>query len=108
MIDGVFVRGLYLSNPKQQEIVVDYFRNLLGSVIFEVDPNRQSEVIKPSMPTNTEWAYPYELRLKLRQPIWSAMNWFQQNRFLGTFHRWTRLRDPPQRVFLFHEKSGRR
>jgi type IV pilus assembly protein PilM len=69
LIDGVFVRGLYLSNPKQQEIVVDYFRTLLGSVIFEVDPNRQSEVIKPSMPTNTEWAYPYELRLKLRQPF---------------------------------------
>ena len=69
MIDGVFVRGLYLSNPKQQEIVVDYFRNLLGSAIFEVDPNKQSEVIKPSTPTNTEWAYPYELRLKLRQPF---------------------------------------
>ena len=69
MIDGVFIRGLYLSNPKQQEIVVDYFRNLLGSAIFEVDPNKQSEVIKPSTPTNTEWAYPYELRLKLRQPF---------------------------------------
>ena len=69
MIDGVFVRGLYLSNPKEQEIVVDYFRNLLGSSIFEVDPDRQSEVIKPSTPTNTEWAYPYELRLKLRQPF---------------------------------------
>ena len=69
MIDGVFVRGLYLFNPKQQEIVVDYFRNLLGSTIFEVDANRQSEVIKPSTPTNTEWAYPYELRLKLRQPF---------------------------------------
>ena len=69
MIDGVFIRGLYLSNPKQQEIVVDYFRNLLGSTVFEVDPNRQSEVIKPSTPTNTEWAYPYELRLKLRQPF---------------------------------------
>ena len=69
MIDGVFLRGLYLSNPRQQEIVVDYFRNLLGSSIFEVDPNRQSEVIRPSMPTNTEWAYPYELRLKLRQPF---------------------------------------
>jgi type IV pilus assembly protein PilM len=67
MIDGVFVRGLYLFNPKQQEIVVDYFRNLLGSTIFEVDANRQSEVIKPSTPTTTEWAYPYELRLKLRQ-----------------------------------------
>jgi type IV pilus assembly protein PilM len=69
MIDGVFVRGLYLSNPKQQEVVVDYFRNLLGSAIFEVDPNRQSEVIRPSTPTNTEWAYAYELRLKLRQPF---------------------------------------
>ena len=69
MIDGVFVRGLYLFNPKQQEIVVDYFRNLLGSTVFEVDANRQSEVIKPSTPTNTEWAYPYELRLKLRQPF---------------------------------------
>ncbi len=69
MIDGVFIRGLYLSNPKQQEIVVDYFRNLLGSTVFEVDPNRQSEVIKPSTPTNTEWAFPYELRLKLRQPF---------------------------------------
>ncbi|MEO8438943.1 MAG: Amuc_1101 family PilM-like pilus complex protein [Spartobacteria bacterium] len=69
MIDGVFVRGLYLSNPKQQEIVVDYFRNLLGSTVFDVDPNGQSDVIKPSTPTDTEWAYPYELRLKLRQPF---------------------------------------
>ena len=69
MIDGVFVRGLYLFNPKQQEIVVDYFRNLLDSTVFEVDANKQSEVIKPSTPTNTEWAYPYELRLKLRQPF---------------------------------------
>ena len=69
MIDGIFVRGLYLSNPKQQEVVVDYFRNLLGSPIFEIDPNKQSEVIRPSTPTNTEWAYPYELRLKLREPL---------------------------------------
>jgi type IV pilus assembly protein PilM len=69
MIDGVFVRGLYLYNPKQQEIVVDYFRNLLSSTVFEVDPNKEAEVIKPSTPTNTEWAYPYELRLKLRHPF---------------------------------------
>ncbi|HEY2710983.1 MAG TPA: type IV pilus assembly protein PilM [Chthoniobacterales bacterium] len=69
MIDGVFVRGLYLYNPKQQEVVVDYFRNLIGSNIFEVDPDKQSEVIRPSTPTNTEWAYSYELRLKLRHPF---------------------------------------
>ncbi len=69
-IDGVFVRGLYLFNPKQQEVVVDYFRNLLDSKIFEVDASNQSQVIKPSTPTNTEWAYPYELRLKLRDPLY--------------------------------------
>src|SRR5438874_3858985 len=33
-IDGIFVRGLYLFNPKQQEVVVDYFRNLLTSPFF--------------------------------------------------------------------------
>ena len=69
MIDGVFVRGLYLWNPKQQEVVVDYFRNLLGSSVFELNANEQSEVIRPSTPTSTEWAYPYELRLKLRHPF---------------------------------------
>ena len=69
MIDGILVRGLYLSNPKQQEIVVDYFRNLLDSQVFDVDANDQSKVIKPSTPTNTEWAYPYELRLKLHDPL---------------------------------------
>ncbi len=68
-IDGIFVKGLYLSNPRQQEIVVDYFRNLLDSKVFEVDAKNQADVLKPSTPTNTEWAYPYELRLKLREPL---------------------------------------
>lgn len=69
-IDGVFVRGLYLSNPKEQEVVSDYFRNLVDSKIFEVDAKNQSQVIRPSTPTQTEWAYPYELRLKLREPLY--------------------------------------
>jgi hypothetical protein len=68
-IDGVILRGLYLFNPRQQEVAVDYFRNLLDSPFFVIDPTKQSEVIKPSIPTNTEWAYPYELRLKLRRPL---------------------------------------
>ncbi len=68
-IDGILVRGLYLFNPKQQEVVVDYFRNLLGSPWFTIDPNNQAKVIKPTTPNNTEWAYPYELRLDLRKPV---------------------------------------
>lgn len=68
-MDGLLVRGLYLFNPKQQEIVVDYFRNLVGSPWFAIDPNNQAKVIKPTTPNNTEWAFSYELRLDLRKPV---------------------------------------
>jgi Tfp pilus assembly PilM family ATPase/Tfp pilus assembly protein PilN len=68
-IDGLLVRGLYLFNPRQQEVVVDYFRNLAGSAWFAIDPNNQAKVIKPTTPNNTEWAFPYELRLDLRKPV---------------------------------------
>ena len=61
--------GLYLFNPKQQEVVVDYFRNLAGSRLFAIDVKKQAKVIKPTTPTNTEWAFPYELRLDLRKPV---------------------------------------
>jgi hypothetical protein len=68
-VDGVLVRGLYLSNPKQQEVVVDYFRNLVSSPWFVIDPKNQAKYLKPTTPTNTEWAFPYELRLDLKKPV---------------------------------------
>ena len=68
-IDGLLIRGLYLFNPRQQEVVVDYFRNLVGSKFFVVDPNNQARAIRPTTPTNTEWAYPYEMRLDLKKPL---------------------------------------
>ncbi|MEP7015478.1 MAG: hypothetical protein ABI925_08570, partial [Verrucomicrobiota bacterium] len=68
-IDGILIRGLYLSNPKQQEVVVDYFRNLVKSPFFNVDPNNQARVMKATIPNNKEWAFEYELRLDLRKPV---------------------------------------
>src|SRR5256714_2844973 len=68
-IDGLLLRGLYLFNPKQKEVDVDYFRNLLGSPFFNVDPNNKARVIKLTIPNNTDWAFPYELRLDLRKPL---------------------------------------
>ncbi|HEY4282899.1 MAG TPA: hypothetical protein VGM62_07520, partial [Chthoniobacterales bacterium] len=68
-IDGLFIRGLYMFNPRQQEVVVDFFRNLVSSPFFAIDPNNQSRVMKPSTPNNTEWAYPYELHLDLKKPL---------------------------------------
>jgi type IV pilus assembly protein PilM len=69
-LDGILVRGLYLYNPKQQEIVVDYLRNLASSPFFVVDPKTPERVIKSnSVPNDTEWAFPYELQLTLRKPV---------------------------------------
>lgn len=68
-IDGLLVRGLYMFNPRQQEVVVDYFKNLIGSPFFAIDPNQQAKVLRPTTPNNTEWAFPYELHLDLKQPV---------------------------------------
>lgn len=68
-IDGLLIRGLYLFNPRQQEVVVDFFRNLVGSPFFAIDPKNQAAVIKPSTPTNTDWAFPYELKLDLKRAL---------------------------------------
>jgi Tfp pilus assembly protein PilN len=69
-IDGIMVRGLYLYNPKQQEIVVDYLRNLANSPLFVINPITPERVIKSnSVPNDTEWAFPFELQLTLRKPV---------------------------------------
>jgi hypothetical protein len=70
VIDGINVRGLYLWNPKQQEIVVDYLRNLASSPFFVVDAKTPERFIKSnSVPNDTEWAFPFELQLTLRKPV---------------------------------------
>ena len=68
-IDGLLIRGLYLWNPQQQEVVVDYFKNLVASPFFAIDPKNQQKVMKPTMPNNTEWAFPYELQLDLKESL---------------------------------------
>jgi len=69
-IDGIVVHGLYLYNPKQQEIVVDYLRNLAASPFFIIDAKNPERVIKSnSVPNDAEWAFPYELELTLRKPV---------------------------------------
>jgi type IV pilus assembly protein PilM len=70
VIDGILVRGLYLYNAKQQEIVVDYLRNLAKSPFFVIDPKTPERTIKSnSVPNDMEWAFPYELQLKLKKPV---------------------------------------
>jgi type IV pilus assembly protein PilM len=70
MIDGINVHGLYLWNPKQQEIVVDYLRNLASSPLFVINAKTPERFIKSNaVPYDTEWAFPYELQLTLHKPV---------------------------------------
>jgi type IV pilus assembly protein PilM len=70
VIDGLNVRGLYLWNPKQQEIVVDYLRNLANSPLFAVNVKTPERFIKSnSVPNDTEWAFPFELQLPLKKSM---------------------------------------
>ena len=49
---------------------VDYLRNLAKSPLFSVDAKRPERFIKSnSVPTDTEWAFPFELQLTLRKPV---------------------------------------
>src|SRR4029077_8618345 len=67
-IDGILVRGLYLYNPKQQEIVVDYLRNLASSPFFVVDPKIPERLIKSTpAPNGRQWPNHPEARLTLRK-----------------------------------------
>ncbi|HKS04498.1 MAG TPA: type IV pilus assembly protein PilM [Chthoniobacterales bacterium] len=69
-IDGINLHGLYLWNPKQQEIVVDYLRNLAKSPLFNVDPGTPERFVKSnSVPNDSEWAFPFELQLTLKKPV---------------------------------------
>jgi Tfp pilus assembly protein PilN len=70
VIDGMNVHGLYLWNPKQQEIVVDYLRNLASSPLFAVDAKTPERFIKSnSVPNDSDWAFPFELQLTLHKPV---------------------------------------
>jgi hypothetical protein len=69
-IDGINVRGLYLWNSKQQEIVVDYLRNLAKSPLFVVDTTTPERFVKSNLvPNDSEWAFPFELQLPLKKPV---------------------------------------
>lgn len=70
VIDGIRVRGLYLVNPNQDRVIVDFVQNLAKSPMLELDLNNQAAIITKKSPQNaTEWAFDYELQLKLKKPL---------------------------------------
>jgi type IV pilus assembly protein PilM len=61
----VILRGLYLYNERQTAVVDDFVAKLKESPLYEVDEDN----MKRSVPNESEWAFEYEIPLKLKNPI---------------------------------------
>jgi hypothetical protein len=61
----VAMRGLYLYNDRQTGVVDDFVAKLKESALYTVD----DENLKRSVPNETEWAFEFEIPLKLKNPI---------------------------------------
>jgi type IV pilus assembly protein PilM len=67
-IDGLRLRGLYMGNPpntKGQGVVDLFVQQLSQSPYVDGAP----EVLRRTTPTQLEWAYDFELQVKLKQPL---------------------------------------
>lgn len=66
-IDALRVKGLYLANPRQAQVVEDFVNELAKSPLFDLDLKNQQSIIRSRAPQNEkEWAYEYELNLRLK------------------------------------------
>ena len=69
-IDGLHIKGLYLANESEDRVVTEFTKKLALSPFFTLDTkNEKSYVLQRTPQNNKEWAFEYELQLKLKQPL---------------------------------------
>jgi type IV pilus assembly protein PilM len=69
-IKALLVKGLYLDNPRQASVIDDFVTSLQSSEFFAVEEKEKSKIItQRGSPNGEYWAYPFSLRIPLRNPI---------------------------------------
>ena len=70
MIDGLHIKGLYLANAQADRVVTDFVNNLAAKgSLFNIDTSNLKSIVLLRTPQNdTDWAFAYELQLKLKYP----------------------------------------
>jgi type IV pilus assembly protein PilM len=69
-IKALLVKGLYLDNPKQASVIDDFVTSLQSSDVFAVEEKEKSKIItQRGSPNGEYWAYPFSLRIPLRNPF---------------------------------------
>lgn len=70
-IDGIHLKGLYLANDKADRVVTDFVNSLAQSPFFNLEMKNEKSIVLLRTPQNDkEWAFEYELQLKLKQPVY--------------------------------------
>jgi hypothetical protein len=64
------LKGLYLSNPRQAQVVDDFVAKLKESTLYSVD----TAGIKRSVPNDQDWAFDFTIPLVLNNPISGLVN----------------------------------
>lgn len=69
-IIALVVKGLYLDNPRQASVIDDLVTSLQSSEVFNVEEKEKSKIItQRGSPSGEYWAYPFSLRIPLRNPL---------------------------------------
>jgi len=69
-IKALVVKGLYLDNPRQAAVIDDFVTSLQSSDVFSVEAQSKAKIItQRGSPNGEYWAYPFSLRIPLRNPI---------------------------------------
>jgi hypothetical protein len=66
----VILKGLYLSNPRNAQVVDDFVNKLGESSLYTVDKAH----LERSLPNDKEWAYDFKIPLTLNNPISGLVN----------------------------------
>ena len=66
----VILKGLYLSNPRNTQVVDDFVAKLNESQLYTVDKAK----LERSLPNDKEWAYDFKIPLTLNNPISGLVN----------------------------------
>ena len=69
-VKAILIKGLYLDNPRQASVIDDFVTALQSSDVFAVEDKDKSKVItQRGSPNGDYWAYPYALRIPLRNTL---------------------------------------
>ena len=70
ILKTLVIKGLYLDNPRQAAVIDDFVNALQSSTIFAFDEKEKSKIItQRGSPSGDYWAYPFSLRIPLRNPV---------------------------------------